>query len=72
MTAAQLKAVLNAIFLLGDRLYLGRDGCFQCSNIARTALIDVVLDERSHKEIGGGGKRSRLDIEVPIPLPFFG
>lgn len=45
------KVVNNmCTFLLGDHLNLLCDGCLQCINGKRVALIDVVLEEHSEKK----------------------
>lgn len=49
-------------FLLGDRLILLSDVCFQCSNTARVALVDVALKELPEEEscwVGGQVRRVR-------------
>ena len=36
-----------------DHLNLFNDGCFQCSNVARVSLVDVVFEELPEEEIWG-------------------
>lgn len=37
-------------YLLGDRLNLLSDGCLQCNNGVRVALVDIVLEETPEEE----------------------
>ena len=78
MSPVQFKALLNVAckvdynactFFLGDRLNVPSDGCLQCSNATRVALVDDILEEHHEEEIW----EFQAEVnEVPILLQFCG